>query len=288
VRHELRSSWVHDIGGRDTLVGRAVLSMNEIEVDGLRIAFERRGEGPPLVLLHGGVSDHREWRRQLDGLSDEFMVVAWDAPGCGSSSDPPDTFRMPDYAHCLAAFVGALGLERPHILGLSWGSTLALELYRRSPRIPRTLVLAAAYAGWAGSLPPEEVDRRLDRFMAQIDEPPERWARDYIPGLLTHHAPLGMVEELVTIMAESRPMGMRAMLLAMAEADLRDALPRIAVPTLLLQGEEDERSPRSVAQELHAQIRGSTLVVIPEAGHQSNMEAADRFNLEVRNFLRLH
>ena len=116
----------------------------QIEVGGLTIAFERSGDGPPLALLHGGLSDRREWRRQLDGLSDEFTVVAWDAPGCGGSSDPPESFRMPDYADCLASFIGALGLERPHVLGLSWGSTLALELYRRWRSIPRTLVLTAA------------------------------------------------------------------------------------------------------------------------------------------------
>ena len=60
--------------------------MDEIEVGGLGIAFERRGEGPPLVLLHGFVGDSREWRRQIDALSDEFTVVAWDAPGSGRSS----------------------------------------------------------------------------------------------------------------------------------------------------------------------------------------------------------
>lgn len=95
--------------------------MDEIEVAGLRIAFERAGEGPPLVLLHGILGDSRVWRRQLDDLSDEFTVVAWDAPGCGRSSDPLETFRMPQYADYLAGFVDALGLGRPHVLGLSLG-----------------------------------------------------------------------------------------------------------------------------------------------------------------------
>ena len=95
-----------------------------------------------------------------------------------------------------------------------------------------------------------------------------------------------MVESLVSLMAESRPAGLRAMILAMAEADLRDVLPRITVPTLLLVGEEDVRSPLSVAEELHEQIPGSTLVVMPDVGHQSNVETPERFNGEVRSFLR--
>jgi pimeloyl-ACP methyl ester carboxylesterase len=136
--------------------------MDRVEIGGLRIAFERAGDGPPLVLLHGVLGDSRDWRRQLEGLSDEFTVVAWDAPGCGESSDPdpPETFGADVYADCLAEFIEALELERPHVLGLSWGGGLALELYRRRPDLPRSLVLASAYAGWAGSLPPDEVARR--------------------------------------------------------------------------------------------------------------------------------
>jgi pimeloyl-ACP methyl ester carboxylesterase len=118
--------------------------MDEVKIGGLHIAFEQRGNGTPLVLLHGAVSDSREWRRQLDELSDEFTVVAWDAPGCGRSSDPPETFRLPDYADYLAAFIEENGLVRSHVLGLSFGSGLALELYRRHTAIPRSLILASA------------------------------------------------------------------------------------------------------------------------------------------------
>ena len=122
-------------------------------VDDLTMYYEEHGvpDGPPLVLLHGVLGDSRDWRRQLEGLSDEFTVVAWDAPGCGESSDPdpPETFGADVYADCLAEFIEALEVERPHVLGLSWGGGLALELYRRRPDLPRSLVLASAYAGWA-------------------------------------------------------------------------------------------------------------------------------------------
>jgi pimeloyl-ACP methyl ester carboxylesterase len=260
--------------------------MDEVEVAGLRIAFECRGEGPPLVLLHGGYGfDSRQWRRQLDEFSDEFTVVAWDAPGCGRSSDPPETFLLPEYADCLAGFIDALGLEQPHVLGLSFGGGLALELYRRHPMIPKTLVLAGAYAGWAGSLPAEVVEQRLEQGLREADLPPEEWIPGYIPGLLTESAPQHMIDEVISIMSDVRPVGLRAELRGFAEADLRDVLPRIQVPTLLLYGEADKRSPLSVAEDLHAQIPGSTLVVLPGVGHLSNVEAADQFNGAVRDFL---
>jgi pimeloyl-ACP methyl ester carboxylesterase len=67
-------------------------------------------KGPPLVPLHGYVGvGPTTWRRQLEELSDEFTVVAWDAPGAGQSSDPPEDFGMAGYADCLAGFVEALG-----------------------------------------------------------------------------------------------------------------------------------------------------------------------------------
>jgi pimeloyl-ACP methyl ester carboxylesterase len=104
--------------------------------------------------------DGREWRRQIDGLSGEFAMVAWDAQGAGRSSDPPETLRLSDWADCLAAFIEALGLGRSHVGGLSWGGGLAMEFYRRHPGGVRTLVLASAYAGWAGSLSADVVDQR--------------------------------------------------------------------------------------------------------------------------------
>ena len=259
--------------------------MNQIQVGSLEIAYERQGDGPVLVLLHGGVSDGREWRRQLDDLSDEFDVVAWDAPGCGRSSDPPDDFLMSDYADCLARFVCALGLARPHVAGLSFGGTLALELYRRHPRLPRTLALASAYTGWAGSLPPEEVATRLEAVMRDSHLPGAEWAERWLPTLFTDCAPAGLVDELGAIIANFHPRGAQTMARAMARADLRDVLPRIDAPTLLIYGDADVRSPLSVAEELHSRIPASKLVVLQGAGHQLNMEAADQFSSALRDFL---
>jgi pimeloyl-ACP methyl ester carboxylesterase len=260
--------------------------LSEVDVDGLRIAYQRRGDGPPLVLLHGGFGlDSRSWAPQLDALSDEFTVVAWDAPGCGRSSDPPDTFRLPDYADCLARFMDALALQHPHVAGLSFGGTLALELYRRHPRIPRTLVLAGAYAGWAGSLPPDVVEQRLERALREAALPPAEWLPGYVPGMLSESPPPAMAEEVAALMSGVHPAGNLAMLRGMAEADLRDVLPGIEVPTLLLWGDADARSSLEIGEAIHAQIPRSKLTVLAGAGHLSNIEAADRFNREVRAFV---
>lgn len=259
--------------------------MESVEAGGLRIAFRRSGSGPCLLLLHGALSDSRVWRNELESFSDAFTVVAWDAPGCGASSDPPERFCMPDYAECLGDFIKVLGLGRVHVLGHSWGSTLALELYRRRPWVVSTLVLVGAYAGWAGSLPPEQVDERLGSALRIADLPPGGFDPDSFAGLFSDVMPVDRADELRAVMSEIHPSGTRTMAYALAEADLRDVLPRIQIPTLLVAGDTDQRSPLTVAQELHAAIRGSTLTVLPGVGHECFLESADAFEAAVRDFL---
>jgi pimeloyl-ACP methyl ester carboxylesterase len=260
--------------------------MNEVEVGGLRIAYERVGAGPPLVLVHGFVGDGRStWQHQIDGLSDEFTVVAWDGPGAGRSSDPPESFRMPDYADCLAGFVDTLGLAQPHVAGLSFGGALALELYRRHPRIPAALVLAGAYAGWAGSFLPDVVEQRLRHSLQSADLLPAQFVATMLPSMFSQSASADRVDDFAASVSDFHPSGFRSMALASAESDLRDVLPRIGVPTLLLYGDEDARAPLHVAEALRAAIPTSTLVVMPGVGHVSSVEAPDRFNTEVRDFL---
>jgi pimeloyl-ACP methyl ester carboxylesterase len=111
------------------------LALERIEVAGRVLAYRRAGDGPPLVLLHGGWSDSREWGPRLAGLSDEFDVIAWDAPGCGGSDDPLADMTQADYADAVAGLITALNLERPHLCGLSFGAGLAISVYQRHPRL---------------------------------------------------------------------------------------------------------------------------------------------------------
>lgn len=260
--------------------------MNAIRAGGHRIAYDRRGEGPLVVLLHGYVGDRRTWRRQVEDLSDEFTVVAWDAPGYGGSSDPPESFRLGDFADCLAAFIGALEAGPAHVVGLSFGGGLALELYRRHPAVPTTLVLAGSYAGWAGSLPADVVERRLRQALRLADASPGELRDELLPTLFGASTPAEAVAEFAATLPGAHPAGLRATARAFADADLRDVLPRIAVPVLLLYGDEDVRAPLSVARDLHDAIPGSRLVVMEGVGHLSNVEAPARFGAEVRAHLR--
>jgi pimeloyl-ACP methyl ester carboxylesterase len=255
-----------------------------VEIDGFQIAYELAGEGPAVVLLHGFFGDHRVWRRQFE-LADAFTVVAWDGPGCGGSSTPPQNFRMRDYANALAKFLVVLGLDRPHLVGNSFGGTMALQLAALHPTMVRSVVASDTYAGWSGSFPAEFVEARLAQSLADLELPPEVVAAKWLPGFVTSSARADVGDELRGFIADFNPEGMRVMMRALAEADIRDDLPTIQVPVLLIWGEADVRSPLTVAEALHTALAGSRLAVLPGAGHLSQVEAADAFNAELRRFL---
>ena len=261
--------------------------MEVVHAHGLEIAYARVGEGAPLVLVHGAAEDGRVWQPQVAGLADELTVVAWDEPGAGRSSDLPAGFALPDYASCLAALIESVALGPAHVAGLSWGGTVVLELYRHRPELVATLVLVDTYAGWKGSLPADEVRTRVEGLHRMLAAPAQEFDPT-LPGLFAGDPPPEFVPLLEEIAHDVRPETLRAQLLLMAEADQRDLLPRISVPTLLIWGEQDARSPLDVARQFENAIPAAKLVVLPDCGHVSNLEQPERFNDVVREFCRAH
>jgi pimeloyl-ACP methyl ester carboxylesterase len=104
------------------------LGMAHLDVDGMRIAYRRAGIGPVLVMLHGAPTDSRTWQWMLPDLARDHTVI-------------DDSWRAPQFADALAAFVAALGLGRPHIVGHSFGTMIALSLFQRHPTVPASLLL---------------------------------------------------------------------------------------------------------------------------------------------------
>jgi pimeloyl-ACP methyl ester carboxylesterase len=183
--------------------------------------------------------------------------------------------------------IEVLALGPAHVAGLSWGGTVAQELYRHHPELVATLILVDTYAGWKGSLPVEEVRARVTGARQMLAAPAEEFDPS-LPGLFAGDPPAEFVPLLEEIAAGVRPESLRTQLFVMAEADQRDLLPRIAVPSLLIWGELDVRSPLSVARQLAHAIPDTQLVVIPGCGHVSNLERPAQFNEAVREFCRAH
>jgi pimeloyl-ACP methyl ester carboxylesterase len=256
-----------------------------VDVGGLAIAYERAGIGPPVVLAHGFAGDGRStWGSQIDALADEFTVVAWDAPGAGGSSDPPETFGMDDYADCFAAFLRALRIEPAHLVGLSFGGALVLATFHRHRALASSLALVSAYAGWRGSLGPTGAQQRLTRSLEVSELPPDEFAAAIVPSMFSP----SVNDEVVATFADSarsfRPAGFRAMARASAE-DQSHVLPEVDVPTLLLYSDHDVRAPVAVGEAMQAMVPGSQLVVLRGPGHVSSVEAPNEVTHELRRFL---
>jgi pimeloyl-ACP methyl ester carboxylesterase len=243
-------------------------------VEGGTIHYETAGDGPPLILLHGIGSNSRSWRRQLTGLSQDFRVIAWDAPGYGKSSDPPPiqpSIRF--YADCLYAFLRAISLKDVFLLGHSMGGVIAQEFCRAYSNQVRAVILAdTAYRG--------SKDRLEDRLKNIRTMTPVQLAAERAPKLLTTDAAANLVDEAASIMSEIRPRGYEFAAIALAHSDTHLVLEKLEIPRLLIWGAEDKITP--LWNDIPA---GIEVEIIGEAGHLCYMEQPERFNEIVRDFL---
>jgi pimeloyl-ACP methyl ester carboxylesterase len=256
-------------------------------VAGGHLHYETAGSGPLLVALHGIGGNHRSWRHQLAALADAYTVVAWDARGYGGSSDPDGAWTIDDYADDVAGLLDHLGTARAHVLGISWGGVIALACYRRHPGRVASLLLADTYRG-GGTLPePERSQRLARRLEATAALSPAEIARERAPALFTVGADAALLADARSIMAEIHPAGYRQAAIALANADESALLARIAVPTLVLCGDQDGVLPLPESETLAREIPGARLVVISNAGHASNQEQPTAFNDAVRTFLQV-
>lgn len=234
---------------------------------GVEVAYQRRGRGIPLVLLHGAFGDSRDWLDDVAHLADHAEVIAWDAPGCGGSADVPSGWTARDWSEAVVEFIDAVGLDQPVLCGHSLGSVLALLVARDHPTALRGLVLAGPYAGWAGSLDSDELDRRIRGVEATITTPAEQWADEFLATVFPAATPPERVAAARSALLEWRPATTAALLSAFARLDLRSALPRVAVPTLVVRGSRDERSPFGAALAIAREIPHARFVELDGLGH---------------------
>jgi pimeloyl-ACP methyl ester carboxylesterase len=170
------------------------------------------------------------------------------------------------------------------VLGLSWGGVLAQEFYRLYPDRVLGLILADTHAGWKGSVPESACKKRLERCLLESSLPPEEVAALWVPEFFTEGAPPDLKEEMSEVVSGFHPHGFRLMAKSLADTNTTDLLPNIRVPTLILWGDDDRRSPMNIAEQLHDAIPEAELAVIANAGHISNMEQPEAFNAQVRRF----
>lgn len=257
-----------------------------VEVNGLSIDFERAGTGPVVVLTPGFVGEARAtWSGQIEALRDEFTVIAWNPPGAGGSTDPPEDFGMDAYADCLAALLRAQHIDKAHLVGLSFGAALVLAVFHRHRRVASSLTLVGGYAGWVWSFGAEVAARTLGRSLSASELAPDEFAAAMAPSIFSPSADADLVAAGLDSIRAFHPSGFRAMARASYEGQ-GHVLPEIDVPTLLLYADEDVRAPVAIGEAIHSAVPSSELVVLTGAGHASPVEAPVEVARELRRFLR--
>jgi pimeloyl-ACP methyl ester carboxylesterase len=254
-----------------------------LHAKGLTIKYQKRGKGTALILLHGLMQDSRIWKTQVDSLSEHFTVIAWDAPGAGRSADPPETFTIKDWADCLASLMDSEHIHRANILGLSWGGFVAQAFYQYYPDRVLSLILADTSPGWK-TLSDSTADALFAACKKDASLPVKDFVSKYLPGLFSDSVRQNVKETQADIMADFHPVGFRLMAATLAQGDMRSLLPQIKVPSLVIWGEADKRSPIAAAYQFKNAIHGARLEIIPKARHVCNMEKPYQFNNVVKGF----
>jgi 3-oxoadipate enol-lactonase len=250
------------------------------------IAYDIAGSGPLVVFLHGIGGNRHNWEGQVEYFAAGFCAVAWDARGYGASDDPPHPLKFHDYADDLARLLDHLDAERAHFVGLSMGGMILQDFYTRYRKRVATLALVDTSAGF-GSVT-EEVRRD---FLARCLEPLERGltpadiAPEVVEVLVAKGATPAARQRVRASMEALRVESYKQALHAVITTDFRAALPHINVPTLVIVGAEDVVTPPSDAEFLAVHIPGASLVTIPGAGHLTNIEHPDAFNVALERFL---
>lgn len=246
-----------------------------------RIGYVEAGSGDatPIIFLHGVGSDKDVWRPQLDHFGQIRRAVAFDYPGYGESEFIEGATRD-DYAAALLAAMDALGIERAHICGLSLGGVVAIAMHAAAADRCVSLIIADSFA-----LHPDG-QAIHDRSVAASQAMTMRELAEARSGVLLGSAAAPELRaEVIDTMAAIDPAAYRLGAAAVWLADQQDRVTAIEAPTLILVGEEDGITPPALSEELLQLIHGSQLVRIPAAGHLTNAEQPQAFNLAIESFL---
>ena len=257
-------------------------------IDGTALGYSIEGRGPAIVLLHGFPLNRTMWEPQVAALRGRFTVITPDLIGFGESDPPsaPDTMTMDTFAGAVVRLLDALGHDRVILAGFSMGGYVLFRVVAQAAARIGALVIADSRAG-------ADSDEARQRRMATItrirEQGPDGFLGEFTAGLVgasTKATRPGVVESVRRLVGTPPVPSLVGALSAMAtRPDSRPLLAKIAVPTLVLVGEEDTVTPPDAAKEMASGIRGARLVTIPAAGHLANVEAPQAFNASLLDFV---
>ena len=264
--------------------------MPTANVNGISIYYESHGIGFPLVFAYGIGGNTTEWEPQIPAFSQFYRFIVWDPRGHAKSESPPsvDHYTQEIFAQDLEGLLDHLGIEQAYVGGLSMGGGIATRFTILHPQRVAALLIIDSFSASGLETPPE--NRRMREEIIRLTETEgmlavAEYSMKNNPNI-SRTAALGKEQEhrIRQMYLALNPVGYahstRMILNAVFDASL---LEEIEVPTLVLAGQEDGALP--ACRFIHEKIEGSQLVVIPGAGHLSNLDQPAAFNRAVLEFL---
>ena len=260
--------------------------MPKIEANGIQIYYELHGpeDVDVLVLSNGVLMSTASWAFQTTVLSQHYRLLLYDCRGMWQSDHPPGPYSMELHADDLAALLDGLGIQQAHIGGISYGAEISMIFALKYPEKTRSLILSSAVS---------QIDPLLKGFM-------ESWiaatqAKD--PDMLFDVTyPLNFSESWIAVNQAALDLARERykmldfdafleLLLSFSQLDVTAELHKIAVPTLVIVGEEDILKPRQYAEIIAREIPNAEFVVVPHTGHAVCWEQPGVFNSLSLGFL---
>jgi 3-oxoadipate enol-lactonase len=252
-----------------------------------RFSYEAAGDPalPPLVFLHGIGGAARAWRGQLEFFGERYRAIAWDMPGYGASAPLP-AVTIATLADALQDFLQQIGASKPILVGHSIGGMIVQQWLTKYPDVAAGVVLAQtspAFGKPDGDWQKSFIGARLGPL--DRGETMASLAPALVGELVGNDPDAGGMALARDCMAAVPETTYRATMLALPGFDQRNALKKIAVPTLVLSGSKDNNAPAPMMAKMASYIPSATYAELEGAGHLVNLERPAAFNAALDSFL---
>ncbi len=254
--------------------------MPQLTVNGENIHYREAGAGVPVILVHSLGTSLRLWDSTIAALSPNFKVIAIDCRGHGESTNRGG-FSVDAIVDDVFAVASALSLPSFHYVGISMGGLFGVATCAKAPKRLLSLTLADSYATVGPAGPPRVASTRETLKTVPMRD----FAAGYVRDTLMPATPKLVHDATVDAIASVRPGNYLQTLEAILTADVTPLLREVRAPTLVIVGENDQRTPVAVSEKLAAAIPGAQLVVVKSAGHLSVLDQPEDFNGSLGRFL---
>ena len=241
--------------------------MNKIKLNGIELAYERRGKGAPLVLIHGYPLDHSIWNDVAAQLENDFDLILPDVRGFGDSTTIDSPYSLSDIANDLAALLDSLGVDQTALAGHSMGGYIALAFAKAFPKRVTGLALVSSQAA------KDTPERKEGRYKTAADVA-QKGVQIVADAMTDKLSPSQTVRDVIRpLIGKQSVTGVAGALKAMAEReDMTSFLAAFERPLILTHGDADELIPIERAREIKALVPSAHLLELVGAGHMPMME----------------